>query len=154
MSAPNNFSSLEDVDRAREVARRYRCEFVDLHPFKLKQEFFKSVPLALMFRYNFLPLEETQDGRLAIALADPSPLMLIDEISLLLGRRLIVRVAARSQISDALKGIDPNAQETTSTSADEPGEPNPEAPVRAPKKPGPHLRSGSAKAIPEPDEAQ
>ncbi len=37
-----------------------------------------------MFRYNFVPLEETPDGKLAIAIGRPSQLMMIDEISLLL----------------------------------------------------------------------
>ena len=56
-----------------------------------------------MFRYNFVPLEETADGRLAIAIADPSQLMMIDEISLLLGKRIITKVATLKQISDILK---------------------------------------------------
>ena len=42
-----------------------------------------------MFRYNFIPLEETRDGKLAIAIADPSQLMMIDEISLLLSKRIV-----------------------------------------------------------------
>jgi hypothetical protein len=37
-----------------------------------------------MSRYSFVPLEETHDGGLVIAVADPSQLMLLDEISLLL----------------------------------------------------------------------
>jgi hypothetical protein len=45
----------------------------------------KDSSVHLMFRYKFVPLEETADGKLAIAIADPSQLMMIDEISLLLG---------------------------------------------------------------------
>jgi hypothetical protein len=41
-----------------------------------------------MFRYNFVPLEEMQDGRIAIAVADPSQLLMFDEISLLLASGL------------------------------------------------------------------
>ena len=52
--------------------------------FQLHHDLFKKIPVDLMFRYNFVPLEETADGRLAIAIADPSQLMMIDEISLLL----------------------------------------------------------------------
>src|SRR5205807_5635927 len=57
----------------------------------------------LMFRYNFIPLEETQDGRLAIAIADPSQLMMIDEISLLLGKRIVTKVSTLAQITEILK---------------------------------------------------
>jgi type IV pilus assembly protein PilB len=88
--------------RARELAQRYRCEFVDLRSFHIHHDLFRSVPVDLMFRYNFVPLEEC-DGNLAIAIADPSQLMMIDEVGLLLGKRLVTKVATLSQISDLLK---------------------------------------------------
>ena len=81
-----------DLERAQDVARRYRCEFIDLTDFQLHHELFKKIPVELMFRYHFVPLEETADGRLAIAIADPSQLMMIDEISLLLGKRIVTKV--------------------------------------------------------------
>ena len=56
----------------------------------------------MMFRYNFVPLEQLE-GRLAIAVSDPSKLMMLDEISGLLGQRLVTRVATMSQITDLLK---------------------------------------------------
>src|SRR5215472_4651435 len=93
----------DDFEKAQDVARRYRCEFVDLHNFQLHHDLFKKIPVDLMFRYNFVPLDETQDGRLAIAIADPSQLMMIDEISLLLGKRIVTKVATLSQIADILK---------------------------------------------------
>ncbi|HZR32427.1 MAG TPA: GspE/PulE family protein [Terriglobales bacterium] len=89
--------------RARDVARRYRCEYVDLRDFQLHHDLFKKIPVDLMFRYNFIPLDETAEGRLAIAIADPSQLMMIDEISLLLDKRIITKVATLSQINDILK---------------------------------------------------
>jgi type II secretory ATPase GspE/PulE/Tfp pilus assembly ATPase PilB-like protein len=92
-----------DLERAQDVARRYRCEFVDLTDFQLHHELFKKIPVELMFRYNFVPLEETADGRLAIAIADPSQLMMIDEISLLLKQRIVTKVSTLKQISDILK---------------------------------------------------
>jgi type IV pilus assembly protein PilB len=88
--------------RAREMAARYRCEFVDLRNYHLDAELFKTVPVDLMFRYNFVPLEQN-DSTLSIAIADPSKLMMIDEIGLLLNRRIRTRVATLAQISDILK---------------------------------------------------
>src|SRR6478672_8251540 len=93
----------DGMERAQDVARRYRCEFVDLHDFQLHHDLFKKIPVHLMFRYNFIPLEETQDGRLAIAIADPSQLMMIDEISLLLGKRIVTKVSTLAQITEILK---------------------------------------------------
>ncbi|MGH9602691.1 MAG: GspE/PulE family protein, partial [Terriglobales bacterium] len=81
----------------------YRSEFVDLRSFQIHHELFRSIPVDLMFRYNFVPLEQLEDGTLAIAIADPSRLMMIDEIGLLLSKRILTRVATLSQISDILK---------------------------------------------------
>ncbi|HZR65921.1 MAG TPA: GspE/PulE family protein [Terriglobales bacterium] len=93
----------DELERAKDVARRYRCDFVDLHDFQLHHDLFTKISPHLMFRYNFVPLEETADGRLAIAIADPSQLMMIDEISLLLGKRIVTKVATLAQISEILK---------------------------------------------------
>src|ERR1051326_1976268 len=89
--------------RARDLARRYRCEFVDLREFHIQADLFRKIPVDLMFHYNFVPLEELQDERLVIAIADRSQLMLIDEIGLRLGRRIKTKVATLAQISDILK---------------------------------------------------
>src|SRR5437016_1564426 len=99
---PANGNGTVSEERARDLAVRYRSEFIDLRNYHLDAELFKSVPVDLMFRYNFVPLEE-RDGTLWIAIADPSKLMLIDEIGLLLNRRVKTKVALLSQISDILK---------------------------------------------------
>ncbi len=93
----------DEQKRAHELAHRYRCECVDLKGFKIQHELFRKVPVELMFRFNFIPLEELADGRLAIAVADPSQLMVIDEISLLLNRRVLPRVSTLTEITDILK---------------------------------------------------
>jgi type II secretory ATPase GspE/PulE/Tfp pilus assembly ATPase PilB-like protein len=93
----------DELEKAKDIARRYRCEFVDLNEFQLHHDLFEKIPVDLMFRYNFVPLEETMEGKLAVAIADPSQLMMIDEISLLLGKRIITKVSTLKQISDILK---------------------------------------------------
>jgi type IV pilus assembly protein PilB len=93
----------DELEKAKDIARRYRCQFIDLRDFQLHHDLFKNIPVHLMFRYNFVPLEETEDGRLAIAIADPSQLMMIDEISLLLGKRIVTKVSTLAQITDILK---------------------------------------------------
>src|SRR6201982_2896999 len=91
------------LERAQDVARRDRCDFVALTDFELHHDLFSKIDPRLMFRYNFVPLEETGDGKLAIAIADPSQLMMIDEISLLLKQRIVTKVSTLKQISDILK---------------------------------------------------
>jgi type IV pilus assembly protein PilB len=92
----------EEEQAARNLAKRYRCEYVDLRNYQLHHDLFRTVPVDLMFRYNFVPLE-VRNGTLAIAIADPSRLMMIDEIGLLLNKRIVTKVATLSQINDILK---------------------------------------------------
>jgi hypothetical protein len=61
------------------LATRYRCDFVDLREVRIDHDLFHSVPVDLMFRYNFVPIH-SQNGHLDIALADPRNLNLIDEL--------------------------------------------------------------------------
>lgn len=75
----------------------------DLRNFQLDRDLLQHVPLELMFRYNFVPLEETTDGRLAIAVADPNQLLMIDEISALLHRRIMTKRSSLRQIEALLK---------------------------------------------------
>src|SRR6516162_2737203 len=93
----------DEIERGKDLARRYRCEFVDLKNFHIQHELFRKIPVDLMFRYNFVPLEDRPDGRLVVAIADPSQLMMIDEIGFQLARRIVTKVATLSQISDLLK---------------------------------------------------
>src|SRR6201996_3892884 len=88
--------------QAQALAARYRCDFVDLREHTIEHDLFRSVPVDLMFRYNFVPLRNL-NGTLDIALADPRNLNTIDELSLLLHKKLRVKVATNSQISDLLK---------------------------------------------------
>jgi type IV pilus assembly protein PilB len=92
----------QEAQHAQTLASRYRCEFVDLREAKIDHDLFHSVPVDLMFRYNFVPLH-AQNGTLEIALADPRNLSLIDELSILLRKKLRVKVATLTQISDLLK---------------------------------------------------
>jgi type IV pilus assembly protein PilB len=95
-----------DEDREREhatkLAQRYRCSFVDLREQRIDPELFRTIPADLMFRYNFVPLE-VHNNLLSIAVADPSQVLLSDELPLLLGKKLAIKVATAHQISDLLK---------------------------------------------------
>jgi len=91
-----------EAAQAQAVAARYRCEYVDLREGSIDHDLFRSIPVDLMFRYNFVPLR-AQNGTLDIALADPRNLNMIDELALLLNKKLRVKVATLSQIADLLK---------------------------------------------------
>jgi len=40
---PEPVSAPDDVERARDIARRYRCEFVDLSDFQLHHDLFEKI---------------------------------------------------------------------------------------------------------------
>src|SRR5499427_10558852 len=103
-AAPVSIAAEEQHDRenARRLAQRYRVPFVDLREQRIDPELFRTIAADLMFRYNFVPLEQ-RDNVLVIAAADPSLVLLSDELSLLLGKKLAPRVATAKQISDLLK---------------------------------------------------
>src|SRR5579863_9387778 len=91
-----------EAEQARAMAARYRCEYVDLREAAIDHDLFRSIPVDLMFRYNFVPMQ-AQNGTLEIALSDPRNLNLIDELTLLLNRKLRIKVATLSQIAEMLK---------------------------------------------------
>src|SRR5438270_3951009 len=87
---------------ARKLAERYRYVFIDLREQRIDAELFRTIPADLMFRYNFVPLE-LHNNILAIAAADPGQVQMSDELPLLLGKKLLIRVATARQIGDLLK---------------------------------------------------
>jgi type IV pilus assembly protein PilB len=91
-----------EKEKSRRLAERYRCGFVDLFEQRIDPELFRSIPAELMFRFNFVPME-AQGNSLVIAVADPSQVLLSDELPLLLGKKLLLKVATPTQISDLLK---------------------------------------------------
>ena len=97
-----NADVLHERAMAQKLAQRYRCGFVDLSEQHIDPELFRTIPADLMFRYNFVPLE-VHNHSLSIAVADPSQVLLSDELPLLLGKKLAIKVATAKQISDLLK---------------------------------------------------
>ncbi len=89
--------------RAAEVfAERYGLDFVDMTHFRIDNDLFRRIPFDLMLRYSFIP--ETQlDGRLAVVMADPSDVVKIDEMEMLLGQPVEVKVGVRSAIDEILQ---------------------------------------------------
>ncbi len=100
--AETRIDEQQEREHAQQLAARYRCPFIELRQQRIDPELFRSVPAELMFRYNFVPLE-MHNNAMVIAVADPGPVIASDELALLLGRKLVLKVAPSSQISDLLK---------------------------------------------------
>jgi len=89
-------------ERTQALAERYRVPFIDMTEQRIDPDLVHSIPAELMFRYNFVPLE-AQNNSLVVVVSDPSQLLVNDELSGLLGKKLIIRVATATQIGDLLK---------------------------------------------------
>ena len=95
-----------EMKAARELARRYRLPFVDLLPpdreSPIDYQLFTEVPVDLMVRHQFVPLKRDQKG-LHIAMADPTDLERLDELSSTLRTRLIPHVATAGAVEVVLR---------------------------------------------------
>jgi type IV pilus assembly protein PilB len=87
---------------AEAFAARYGLEFVDMTHFRIDNDLFRRVPFDLMLRYGFIP-EAQLDGRMTVVMADPSDVVKIDEMELLLGQPVEVKVGVRSAIDEILQ---------------------------------------------------
>jgi type II secretory ATPase GspE/PulE/Tfp pilus assembly ATPase PilB-like protein len=105
--APSEITQ-EEID-AREKARRYRLRFVDLKTEEPAYHLIHELPVEMMVRHSFVPLERDGDT-LYVAMADPTNLEVIDEIEAQLGMRLKTAVATQTAVEDALKRGDTAAR--------------------------------------------
>ena len=103
----NGLSELVDrkageVERAREIASRFDLEYVDMERFRLDNDLLRSIPFDLMLRYGFIP-EAQLEGRMSIVMAEPTDVTKLDELELLLGQPVELKVGARSAIDEILQ---------------------------------------------------
>ncbi|MGH9355509.1 MAG: pilus assembly protein PilB, partial [Terriglobia bacterium] len=61
-------SAQTEIERARDLAERYHFDFVDLRRCEVDRDLLRSVPLDLMVKYEFFPLE-AQDHSLTVVIA-------------------------------------------------------------------------------------
>ncbi len=91
-----------EVTRARQLADRYRLDYVDMEHFYIDQGLFRAIPADLMLRYGFVP-HRRDDQALVIVVSDPTDLPMFDELALLLGTPITVTVGTPSAIESILQ---------------------------------------------------
>src|SRR6266702_789128 len=91
-----------ETARAQRLADQYGFDFVNLEHFVVDHELFRNIPLELMIRYQFLP-EKRENGHIAVVVGDPTDVLKLDELELLLGAPLKVKVASAAAIRDKLE---------------------------------------------------
>src|SRR5687767_398767 len=95
-----------EVRAAKDLARRYRLPFVELLPVdqesQIAYDIFQEIPVDMMVRYQFLPLGRDEKG-LHLAMADPTDLERLDELSSALRSRIVPSVATAGAIEVILR---------------------------------------------------
>ncbi len=86
-----------EEDLARALAIQFQYEFIDLQDVVLDQELLASLPAGLPMQHSLVPLQREGDA-LAIAIADPTDVVAIDNLELQLGLTLDIKIATKSQI--------------------------------------------------------
>src|SRR5438445_11063230 len=97
-----NLDPTGEAARAQGVAQEHGFPYVDLEHFQIDHQVFRDVPLDLMIRYQFLP-EKRENGHIAVVVGDPTDVLKLDELELLLGAPLKVKVASPASIRDKLQ---------------------------------------------------
>jgi type IV pilus assembly protein PilB len=87
---------------AKALAGQFGLEYIDLKGYRPNEEIFNLIQPEMIYRYQFIPLE-LQGEVLVVAISDPTAVLKLDEISLLLERPLLFKVAAESEIAFHLK---------------------------------------------------
>ncbi len=92
----------EDEQKARDLAERLGLDFDPLDEFHVDPELFRTIPVEVMLRYQFLPLR-SEGETLFVVMADPSDVTRLNEVELVLARPLEVAVGPANRINKILE---------------------------------------------------
>ena len=93
---------INEEELTRSLAEQFNLDYIDLSDFRMDDELFNSLPTDAIYRFRFVPLEMTPDA-LVIAVADPTDVVNLDELELILDRPLVIRLATESGITQVVK---------------------------------------------------
>ncbi len=84
------------------LAEQFNLEYSDLTDFRMNEEILNTLPPEAIYRFRFVPLEMTPEC-LVIAVSDPSDVIKLDELELLIDRPLQIQIASEAAIASVLK---------------------------------------------------
>jgi type IV pilus assembly protein PilB len=93
-----------EADIVRVLARHSGLEYVNLAETTIDPAAAALVPEALARRYAVIPIG-FEEGRLVVAMADPSNVLVVDDLRAITGMRIASRIATRGDIMDAIRRL-------------------------------------------------
>jgi type IV pilus assembly protein PilB len=116
--------TISEAELVRTLARQVGLEFVDLNDRTIDGSVAALVTESLARRYQAIPIG-WEDGRLVVAMADPSNVFAVDDIRALAGAEVRTVVATASQIIETIERffrVDGEVDEVMQAATDEAGE--------------------------------
>ncbi len=93
----------EEQDVLEALGVQQGMERVDLLRMKIKEEVLKRVPADVAKFYNIIPIRESENGGLVVALADPLNLSLVDDLEQILGCKIEGAVSNVHDVNVSIK---------------------------------------------------
>jgi type IV pilus assembly protein PilB len=84
------------------LAQQYGMDYVDLKTFKMNEVILDNLPADAIYRYRFVPLEQIDDT-LIVAISDPTDVIKIDELEIVLDSPMIFKLATESAVESVLQ---------------------------------------------------
>ncbi|MCU1426431.1 MAG: type secretory pathway, ATPase PulE/Tfp pilus assembly pathway, ATPase PilB [Actinomycetia bacterium] len=113
--------TISEADLVRTLAQQVGLDFIDLNDHLLDASIAALVSESLARRYQAIPIA-WEDGRLVVAMADPSNVFAIDDIRAIAGVEIKTVVATATQISESLERLyrmDSDVDAVVAAAADE-----------------------------------
>ncbi|HIJ87270.1 MAG TPA: Flp pilus assembly complex ATPase component TadA [Desulfuromonadales bacterium] len=88
---------VSEEDLARALAEQFGLEYIDLRNFKMDSELLNQLPPDAIYRFHFVPLD-IQPHVIVVAVADPTAVVELDELELMLDRQVQIRIASDAAI--------------------------------------------------------
>jgi type II secretory ATPase GspE/PulE/Tfp pilus assembly ATPase PilB-like protein len=95
-------SRAEEEAQGIAKAERLGLPYVDLNSFRVDADLFRSIPVDWMLKYGFVPESRTEKV-MTIICADPADVVRLDELEMLVGVPLRLKVGSRAAIADILQ---------------------------------------------------
>jgi type IV pilus assembly protein PilB len=87
---------------ARALAERFGVDYIDLSVFEVDMGTVSLIPIETAKRYRAVPVGRLPDGSVLLAMADPTNIVTVDEISMLTGEKITPASVEREDLSALL----------------------------------------------------
>jgi type IV pilus assembly protein PilB len=112
--------ALRSDQLARALAERFGIDFIDLTVFEVDPLALRLVDPDIARRYQSVPVGFLSDGTVVLAMADPTNVLTVDELSMMTGRKMQPAAAAKEDLASVLTRVSGLDEPVSAATAPEP----------------------------------